>query len=77
MVDVLVHEMVPTHEILGEKEVEELLDRFNVTTVQLPIILDTDPAIKGLEARIGDVVKITRSSPDVGTSFAFRVVTEL
>jgi len=77
MVDVLVHDMVPTHEILGEKDVKELLERFNVTTAQLPIVLDSDPAIKGLEAKIGDVVRITRISPAVGTSFAYRVVTEL
>jgi DNA-directed RNA polymerase subunit H len=77
MGNVLVHEMVPTHEVLGKKDVKELLDRFNVTIVQLPIIFESDPAISGLEAKIGDVVKITRHSPVIGTSYAFRVVTEL
>ena len=76
MGNVLVHEMVPTHEVLGEKDVKELLDSYNVTIAQLPIIFDSDPAISGLEAKIGDVVKITRRSPVIGTSYAFRVVTE-
>lgn len=74
MEKVLKHEMVPKHEVLSKKEVEELLLKFNVSRPQLPGIMTSDPAIKGLEFREGDIVKITRISPVTGTSYAFRVV---
>jgi DNA-directed RNA polymerase subunit H len=71
------HVMVPKHEVLPEKKAEELLESFNVTRAQLPIILADDPALKGLETKSGDVIKITREGSVIGTSFAYRVVTIL
>jgi DNA-directed RNA polymerase subunit H len=71
------HFMVPKHEVLPNKEVDALLERFNVTLAQLPIIFFDDPALKGLEAKKDDVIKITRESPVIGMSFAYRVVTVL
>jgi DNA-directed RNA polymerase subunit H len=71
------HVMVPKHEILPEKDAAELLESFNVTRAQLPIILVDDPALKGLETKSGDVIKITREGSVIGTSFAYRVVTIL
>ena len=71
------HLMVPKHEILPEKEVDALLESFNITLAQLPIIFFEDPALKGLEAKKDDVIKITRESRVIGTSFAYRVVTVL
>jgi DNA-directed RNA polymerase subunit H len=71
------HEMVPEHLVLSEKEVNHLLEKFNISKSQLPVILSGDPAIKGLEVNIGDVIKVTRRNPVTGTSYAFRVVSTL
>jgi len=70
----LKHVLVPKHEVLPEKEAEELLRRYNITKSQLPSILITDPALKGLNVNVGDIVRITRKNPVTGTSYAYRVV---
>ncbi|RMF90376.1 MAG: DNA-directed RNA polymerase subunit H [Methanobacteriota archaeon] len=68
------HELVPKHELLSKEEAEELLKRYNITRGQLPGILITDPALKGLEVENGDIIKITREDEVTGTSYAYRVV---
>ncbi len=73
-IEIFDHELVPKHEILSEEEVKDLLSRYNVTKNQLPKILDTDPAVKELNAKIGDVIRITRKSFTAGESVYYRVV---
>jgi DNA-directed RNA polymerase subunit H len=70
------HAMVPKHEILTDKEKEELLRKFKVHTHQLPYIRVSDPAVKAIGARPGDIVKITRNSPTAGKYSAYRFVVE-
>ncbi len=72
--DIFKHALVPQHEVLPEKEVEELLKKINISKGQLPKILADDPAAKKLEAKRGDVIKITRKSRTAGTSVYYRVV---
>ena len=69
--------MVPEHVVLSEKDANEFLEKFNVTKAQLPIILIEDPALKTFDVKEGDVVRVTRTSPVTGTSYAYRVVTLL
>jgi DNA-directed RNA polymerase subunit H len=45
-----------------------------VTERELPRILLTDPALKGLEAKAGDAVKVTRKSQTAGQSIYYRIV---
>jgi DNA-directed RNA polymerase subunit H len=71
------HVMVPKHEILPEGEAEELLKKYNITRGQLPSILVTDPALKGLEVKNGGIIRITRTDQVTGTSHAYRVVISL
>lgn len=73
-IDITKHELVPKHELLTEEEKEELLKRYGVTITQLPRILISDPAIRGLNAKVGDIIKITRYSPTAGKSIYYRVV---
>ncbi len=68
------HELVAKHEILKEEEKEMVLQKYGITLKQLPRILVTDPQIKVLEGKIGDVVKITRMSQSAGESVYYRVV---
>ena len=68
------HELVPKHEILTKLEKKELLERLGVTEKELPKILIMDPAIRAMEAKKGDVVKITRKSQTAGFSTYYRAV---
>jgi DNA-directed RNA polymerase subunit H len=72
--DVSKHELVPKHEILSKEEKEELLKKYGITIKELPRILSSDPAIKALNPKIGDVIKITRKSKTAEESVYYRVV---
>jgi DNA-directed RNA polymerase subunit H (RpoH/RPB5) len=72
--DITKHELVPKHEILNENEKKELLQKYGITLRQLPRILITDAMVKILNAKIGDVIKITRNSPTAGETVYYRVV---
>ena len=74
MIEILQQELVPKHEILSKKEKEDLLSRFNVREDQLPKILDSDAIIKKINAKTGDIIKITRKSPIAGESIYYRLV---
>jgi len=73
---VLEHKLVPNHEILSEKEKDELLNKFDIDSEKLPKILDTDPAIISIGAVPGQVVKITRRSRTAKYATAYRIVVE-
>lgn len=72
--DITKHDMVPKHDLLGEKERDEVMKKFGITLRQLPRIVDSDPMVKILNAKIGDVVKITRKSETAGEAEYYRVV---
>lgn len=75
-VDISKHELVPKHEVLSEEEARELLERLNITKGQLPKIYTTDPMVKKIKAKVGDIIKITRKSPTAGEYIYYRVVIE-
>lgn len=68
------HNLVPKHTIISEEEATKLLQTYNVARKQLPKILIKDPAIKALTPKLGDIVKIIRSSPTTKTAVYYRVV---
>lgn len=68
------HELVPKHEILSKEEKEKLLKKYRIKPYQMPHIKASDPAVKLIGAKRGDVVKITRKSPTAGRSVAYRYV---
>jgi DNA-directed RNA polymerase subunit H len=68
------HILVPKHELISEKEKQQILEQYKITVDKLPMILFSDPAIKHLEAKAGDVIKITRKSLTAGTSYFYRGV---
>lgn len=71
---VLKHELVPKHTILNDEEKKKLLERFNIKPNHLPRILTTDPVVKELGAKEGNVLKIDRKSPVSGTITYYRIV---
>jgi DNA-directed RNA polymerase subunit H (RpoH/RPB5) len=74
--EIMGHELVPLHEIISDKEKEELMERFNITPDQLPKILNTDPVCISISANPGQVVKITRKSHTAKEAVAYRLVVE-
>lgn len=70
------HVLVPKHEILPKDKVEELLDRYKITLHQLPLIKSSDPAVREIGGKPGDVIKIIRNSPTAGKAVAYRYVIE-
>lgn len=74
--NVLEHELVPEHVIASEKEVEEILRKYQCEKGQLPLIRINDPVLKEIGAKPGDVIKIIRKSPTAGKAIAYRYVVE-
>ncbi len=68
------HFIVPMHEILSQEQVETLFTTYNVSPQNLPIILVGDASLAGLDAKMGDIVRITRASPTAGTAVYYRRV---
>lgn len=69
---VVEHSMVPTHRLMSEKEVEELLEKYQLNESQLPIILRNDPIAQYYGARPGEVFEITRPSSTSGSYLTYR-----
>jgi DNA-directed RNA polymerase subunit H len=68
------HILVPVHTKLSEKEASELLKFHNITIKELPKIYVDDPAIRHLEVKENDIIKIVRHSPTSGKSVFYRGV---
>ncbi len=68
------HALVPKHEILSEEEIPAFFETYDVQPTNLPTIYIHDAALKGLNAKIGDIIRITRSSHTAGTSIFYRRV---
>ena len=68
------HVLVPKHIKLTEKEKKELLEKYNITLRELPKILKKDPAIRHLNLKQGDIIKIIRKSQTAGEAIFYRGV---
>jgi len=74
--DVLKHKLVPKHEILSKEEAEEIFKKYNAKPENFPFILSSDPVVRRLGAKPGDLIKITRVSPTAKESVYYRIVVE-
>ncbi|NHK30155.1 MAG: DNA-directed RNA polymerase subunit H [Asgard group archaeon] len=72
--DIFTHDLVPEHIICPDDELKTLLDKFSIQRRHLPKILASDPAVKAIGAKPGQVVKILRDSRVAGESVAYRLV---
>ena len=59
----LSHFLVPKHEILVKSKHQEVLSSLKVDEQTLPKIKLSDPQVKLLGAKEGDIIKITRVDP--------------
>ncbi len=69
------HVLIPTHKIMKEEAVNKLLEKYNISLLQLPSILKSDPMIKLLNAKVNDVIEIIRAG-STGKYKYYRRVTE-
>jgi len=74
--DIFEHKLVPKHEILAKEESEQVLAQYRVQPYQLPQINASDPAVKAIGAKPGDILKIIRKSSTAGEHMAYRYVVE-
>lgn len=72
--DILKHKYVPKHEVLSEEEAKKVLEKYHATKEQLPKIKASDPVIRALKAKPGDVIRIIRESEVAGYVEYYRVV---
>jgi len=70
------HKLVPKHEILDEKEKSQVLAEYKIKPYQMPQIKATDPAVKAIGAKPGDMLKVIRKSATAGEHIAYRYVVE-
>ena len=68
------HILVPKHVLLTQEEIQEVLLRYNINISQLPKISRKDPAIKHLDTKTGDIIKIIRMSTTAGKAEYYRMV---
>ena len=71
------HILTPKHIKIGERDKIQILEKYHVTSKEMPKILKTDSAIKELDAKPGDIIKIIRKSPTAGESAFYRVVSDV
>lgn len=67
---------MPKHEVLPKNKVEELLKNYKITLYQLPLIKNSDPAVKEIGGNPGDVIKISRDSQTAGKAAVYKYVIE-
>ena len=75
-VDILQHDLVPEHTILSEEEAQKVFEEQDVRPDQVPKILPDDPVVKAIDAKVGDLIKITRKSMTSGIFVSYRIVRE-
>ena len=71
---VIEHELVPKAEVIPREEAKKLLKKLNAAPWQLPWIRASDPLVRALGAKPGDVIKIIRKSPTAGEVEVYRFV---
>ena len=74
--EIFEHKLVPKHEILDEKEKSQVLAEYKIQPYQMPQIKATDPAVKAIGAKPGDMLRIIRKSSTAGEHIAYRYVVE-
>jgi DNA-directed RNA polymerase subunit H (RpoH/RPB5) len=74
--DIFEHSLVPKHEILTAEERDQLLAQYKVKPYQIPQITSTDPAVKAIGAKPGDILRIIRKSSTAGEHVTYRYVIE-
>ena len=68
------HMLVPKHEIMSEDDISEEFSNVDYDYRDLPKIKSKDPVVKAIEAKPGDILRITRESQTAGVFVTYRIV---
>lgn len=74
--NILEHHYVPKHDVLTDSEAKKLLSTLEYDAEDLPKIKVSDPVAKTIDAKAGDILRITRESETAGTFVTYRLVEE-
>ena len=74
--DIFKHDLVPKHVLLKPNEAKEVLEKYHIKPFQIPYVKSTDPAVRAIGAKPGDIVKVIRRSATAGESDFYRYVVE-
>lgn len=74
--DITRHIYVPKHEVLSSEEAQEVLKGYNATAKEFPYILSSDPVVRRIGGKPGDIVKVTRITETAGVTAYYRYVVE-
>jgi len=76
-VNIINHGLAPKHVVLTNQEKNDVMKMYGIKKLnQFPKILKSDPAVKTLKAKPGDLVKIIRKSHIAKESIYYRLVIE-
>lgn len=73
-IDIQDHMLVPTHEIMTEDEIADEFSDVEYDFKNLPKIRSNDPVVKAIDAKPGDILRITRKSQTAGVFVTYRIV---
>ncbi len=73
-IDILNHILVPKFEIMKDEELKLFFKERGISRTELPTMKAIDPVVPLINAKSGDVVKITRKSNFGGICYYYRVV---
>jgi len=74
--NVLDHVLASRHEVVKPDEAKQVLERFHAEPEDFPYIQLSDPVVREIGAKAGELVKITRKSQSAGEVVYYRFVVE-
>ena len=73
-IDIQEHMLVPKHEIMTEDEIANEFSDVEYDFKDLPKIKSEDPVVKAIDAKPGDILRITRESQTAGEFVTYSIV---
>lgn len=74
LIDIASNQYVPKHVLLSDKEIKEVVKKYNISSDNMPKIKREDPMAKYIGARPGQVIRIDTFNPTNGTEPMYRFV---
>ncbi len=68
------HNLIPKHTVLSDKDKKALLERYQISIREMPKIFKNDSAIRNLDVKVGDIIKIVRDELTSGKTVYYRGV---